>query len=249
MMFLFGKKEQNAADIIGCEYSKPKKGLSSEKITELYEKALEKSQGTGTFPVIAVSGERLKEALLAGYEDAGGKEKYLRKMLDADTSGGEIFLKKRFEEEMSGCADDDEMREGIYGDFPEDLQPQKYFYSLSEDDLDDDEELLILNVPAEKPWQIFAHIPFGGWNDCPYDEDIMSVCRLWYEKYGALPAVIHSDIIQMYLPEPVTDREEAVKIAEQQFAFCGDCVYQGVGSINALAASVIGSNVWFFWWD
>lgn len=42
---------------------------------------------------------------------------------------------------------------------------------------------------------------------------------------------------------PVTE------LAREQFAFCEDIVYQGVGSIPALAKGLEQSTVWYFWWD
>jgi hypothetical protein len=35
----------------------------------------------------------------------------------------------------------------------------------------------------------------------------------------------------------------------EMYYFCPDVVDQGTGSVKALAESILGANVWFFWWD
>ena len=50
---------------------------------------------------------------------------------------------------------------------------------------------------------MFVYVPFGNWNDCPDTETLMVVCKYWYEKYGAVPAVITSDQLECYVKTPV----------------------------------------------
>lgn len=50
--------------------------------------------------------------------------------------------------------------------------------------------LYLAEIPTVNPWEVFAWLPFGGWNDCPDSEDMMAVFQYWYEKYGAVPACI-----------------------------------------------------------
>ena len=44
-------------------------------------------------------------------------------------------------------------------------------------------------------------------------------------------------------------REEAIALARDQYHYCPDIVDQGVEAIAPLAASLKGSNWWYFWWD
>ena len=44
-------------------------------------------------------------------------------------------------------------------------------------------------------------------------------------------------------------REEALILAQEQYWFCYDIVEQGVGTIENLAAGLMESSVWYFWWD
>jgi hypothetical protein len=45
------------------------------------------------------------------------------------------------------------------------------------------------------------------------------------------------------------DAAEARRLASEQYAYCGDIVDQGIGTVDALGASLVGSIVWYFWWD
>ena len=109
--------------------------------------------------------------------------------------------------------------------------------------------VILAEIPVKEPWEIFAWLPFGGWNECPDTPQLMSVVKDWSEKYQAVPAVITSDVMEMTVPEPVTDKKEALVLAKEQTAFCSDIVFQGVNSITALADLLTKSTVWYFWWD
>lgn len=108
--------------------------------------------------------------------------------------------------------------------------------------------LILAEIPVEQPWQVFAYLPFGGWNECPDTPELMAVAKRWYEQYGAIPAVITHDVLEFRLPQPV-GREAAPALALEQYAWCSDIVEQGVGTIGALADTLTKSTVWYFWWD
>ncbi len=104
-------------------------------------------------------------------------------------------------------------------------------------------------VPVTEPWQVFRHIPIGGWNECPEAETIMAFCKKMYEQFGAAPAAVSDDALEL-VPARRPDAEEAYRLAQEMFAFCPDIVCQGdTPSIHALADSLTKSDVWYFWWD
>ncbi len=109
-------------------------------------------------------------------------------------------------------------------------------------------ETVLAKIPAADPWEIFAWLPFGGWNECPDTEVMISVSRYWHEKYHAFPAVIAHDVLE-FAAVPVPDRSAAVGLALEQYAFCGDIVDQGFQELCVLADTLTKSSVWYFWWD
>lgn len=110
-------------------------------------------------------------------------------------------------------------------------------------------ELLSYEHPSN-PWEIFAYLPFGGWNECPNTPELMAVAKYWFEQYGAVPAVMTHDELEFLLPVPVSEKE-AVDVAVELYGFCPDVIDQGPeeATVGALANVLRQSTVWYFWWD
>ena len=109
--------------------------------------------------------------------------------------------------------------------------------------------LLLAEIPTAKAWEVFAWLPFGGWNCCPDTPALMSVSRRWRERYGAVPAVISSDTLEYRVPHPATP-ENAWELAREQGVFCPDSLDTDAEvPLAKLAADLAGATVWSFWWD
>lgn len=229
----------------GCKYEKVPENYTPRQITDLYIREYESGKKSGYIPIIVAAGANLHEMIEFNYEDNGDGNAYRNTLLNMELPDGQEYLNGRFEEYVS---DYDEEYD-IYGKYSEKFCPCMNFLSIGKKDLDKDESLVIFKVPIKEPWKIFAWFPFGGWNECPDVEDIMAVCKYWYEKYDAVPAVIQGDILEMYTPSPISDIDTAFLLAKEQYGFCNDIVDQGTGTIKLLAETLVNSPVWFFWWD
>lgn len=107
----------------------------------------------------------------------------------------------------------------------------------------------LIEIPVSNPADIFAHIPFGGWNEVPKDEQLVACFRYWNQQHGAVPAVISTDVIECWLDQPVNSPEVASDLAMEQAGLCADIVdYRGEG-VHNLAEAIWGAKVWYFWWD
>ena len=104
-------------------------------------------------------------------------------------------------------------------------------------------------VPAEHGWQVPAMLRYGDWNECPPPEVHCALLKKWEAEYGAELVVMTGDSIEMAASRPPRDREAALRLAHEQFVYCADIVLQGVGTLDALAATVLDARVWYFWWD
>jgi Domain of unknown function (DUF4253) len=111
------------------------------------------------------------------------------------------------------------------------------------------EKVQVVAVPSTPEWAVLKYIPFGAWNDCPYDEIHVAAHKKWFEQYGARIEGVTSDILTFNVVNPPSNREDALKLAEEQFLYCPDIVEQGTQTIDALAASLLNNKTWFFWWD
>lgn len=110
-------------------------------------------------------------------------------------------------------------------------------------------ELCIAILPAQEAWQAACFLDIGGWNAMPGDCEHAALWRLWEARYGARVAHIGHDTIEFTVDRPPRTREDALALARQQFVYCDDIVHQGIGSVEALAATILDGHAWFFWWD
>lgn len=104
-------------------------------------------------------------------------------------------------------------------------------------------------IPCNQPYQVFAVLPFGGWNDCPHDHEHVAVAKYWFEQWGAVPMSIQADIVELYLESPILDPNFARKVAYEMYQYAPDIVDQGTETIQAAAQETLANKVWFFWWD
>ena len=110
-------------------------------------------------------------------------------------------------------------------------------------------EVVLTIVPTTEAWTVPCFLRIGGWNEVPNAEEHAALFKYWSEQFGAKVACIANDIIEMTVARPASSRDEALALARQQFIYCSDIVHQGVGSVEALAATLLGATVWYFWWD
>ena len=110
-------------------------------------------------------------------------------------------------------------------------------------------EVFIAAIPAEHSWMTPCYLNFGNWNAVPSAPEHAAIFRYWLEKYGASVVSLADDVVELIVARPPRTREEALALAKEQYIYCPDIVQQGVGSVEALAATLINSTVWFFWWD
>lgn len=110
-------------------------------------------------------------------------------------------------------------------------------------------EVAIVKIPTPRNWEAPAFVGMGGWNECPDAAVITAFAKRWFERYGAEIVSITHDVMEFTITRPPADRDLALTLAREQYLFCSDIVDQGVGEISALAATLLHSNYWYFWWD
>lgn len=138
--------------------------------------------------------------------------------------------------------------DSIRGDWPEDVTPNDTFSVITTYDGNIQPKLYMGLLPTRMGWETPAYLKFGDPDICSSDEHI-AMLKYWQERYGAEPVVMTHDTIEMQVAKPPTDRDSALDLAREQFAYCSDIVGQGTVTLDALAAELLGGTVWFFWWD
>jgi hypothetical protein len=102
---------------------------------------------------------------------------------------------------------------------------------------------------VEKPWHLPAILKYGGWNECPEPEVHCAFHRQWLDRYGAEITGMSGSVIECVVSKPPSDREAATVLAWEQYWYCSDIVEQGCESVANLAATLLNSPYWYFWWD
>ncbi len=111
------------------------------------------------------------------------------------------------------------------------------------------ENLIIVKLYNIKPYEVFAYLPMGGFNDCPLPDEMVAVSKYWYEKHGAVPSAISYDEVEYYVEKMTKDEEVIKELVAEHFLYDVDIVDQCVGSFQKLAECFYDNNQWYFWWD
>ena len=252
---------QAIMEYLDCECTYFPSMKDDDPIMAAYNYAKRDSAQEGFVPVlIKADDETLLECLVMNadpeneadiYEfDLKTVTEYRKKILSAPVKDGKAVL-----EELTGQrkeeAEDDDMNwdEEILGEMEGGYDNDRFScYWNSDNDMT--YPLILAKIPVKNPWEIFAYLPFGNWNDCPDTPELMAAAKYWFEQYGAVPAAMSHDELEFLLLAPIP-KEKAMEVALEQYGFCPDIVDQEPedATVGALADVLRQSTVWYFWWD
>jgi tetratricopeptide (TPR) repeat protein len=248
-------------EYLGCECTYFPAMKDDDPIASAYSYAKRDSTQEGFVPVlIKTDDEILWECLIMNSDpDSDGEddytfnpdkvEEYRKKMLAAPIKDGKAVLEEFIGQRKEEVEDDDLDWEEILGQMKGGYDNCR-FSSYWNSDTSMTYPLILAKIPVKNPWEIFAYLPFGNWNECPDTPELMAVAKYWFEQYGAIPAALTHDELEFELPAPVP-KENVMKTATEQYGFCPDIVDQEPedATIGNLADVLWQSTVWYFWWD
>lgn len=201
-----------------------------------YNESLLQGKKEGYTPLIIIPSESMLGIMILNTEN-DDRDSIIEKAKNIDAKE---LLDKLLKEVMPIEEDDD-----ITGEFSMGEQTNQF---LSMENLLH-KKIILAKIPTVNPWEAAAWVPMGGFNECPSPEEQVAVFKFWYEKYGATPALVTQDVWELFVDTPPKTQQESESLAWEQFAFCSDIVWQGVGTVNSLAGTLINSSFWYFWWD
>lgn len=111
------------------------------------------------------------------------------------------------------------------------------------------EKVHVALIPTDDWTTIPAHLRWGGWNACPQPEFHVAALRAWRDRFGAELVGLGFDRMDLRVARPPQSRAQALDLAREHYVYCADIVDQGVGTLSALAALLLGNEWWSFWWD
>ena len=177
-------------------------------------------------------------------------KEYRKKMLSAPIKDGKAVLEELTGQRKEEAEDDDmDWEEEVLGEMEGGYDNDR-FSCYWDSDSHMTYPLILAKIPVKNPWEIFAYLPFGNWNECPDTPELMAVAKYWFEQHGAIPAAMSHDELEFLLPAPVS-QEQAMEVATEQYGFCPDIVDQEQDdpTVGNLADVLWQSTVWYFWWD
>ena len=232
------------AESFGCSYTVFEKGNRPELVAQAYRAALARGKKDGFYPAIIC----LDEYAVDWLEEVAGDEYDRDKTICGCQDNGKQILKERLEEYTEEFEDGE--WEDFIGEETEGEVLHEFSGYISFDDGMLEADTLLLEIPVKNPWEIIGYLPMGGWNECPAPEEMIAVCKYWYEKYKAVPAVFTHDVTEFYAPFKLNNMD-SIEAAKEHYAFCPDRIDQGTLTykVSELAAGLAESDVWYFWWD
>ena len=252
---------QAIMEYLDCECTYFPSMKDDDPIMAAYNYAKRDSAQEGFVPVlIKADDETLLECLVMNadpeneadiYEfDLKTVTEYRKKMLSAPVKDGKAVLEELTDQRKEEAEDDDmDWDEEILGEMEGGYENNR-ISCYWDSDTDMTHPLILAKIPVKNPWEIFAYLPFGNWNDCPDTPELMAAAKYWFEQYGAVPAAMSHDELEFLLPAPVL-KEKAVDAAVELYGFCPDVIDQGPedATVGALADVLRQSTVWYLWWD
>lgn len=237
-----------------CEYFPSLK--DDDPIMAAFSYAQRLGMREGFIPVLVKVDEILLDCLMTNADPDGADgyafdpdkvAKYRKKMLAQPVKDGKAVLSGLIGDRKEEAEDDDmDWEEEVLGAMECGFANDR-FASYWDHETDMTCPLILAKIPVKNPWEIFAWLPFGNWNECPDTPELMAAAKYWFEQYGAIPAVLTHDELEFVVPDSIP-KERAMELAVEQYGFCPD-LDQNEGSIGALADTLWRSTIWYFWWD
>lgn len=235
--------------------------LDDSDMVSAYEQAVLEGKENGFTPLLIVADDAfLQEMDLEADNDSDAdaiaeklrqcREAIIKEAMSID---GEQFLQEKTERCVNEFVKNEADREELYGKIKGN-DVRTTFAAYWDYDSKLSKRVVLAKIPTKNPWEVAAWIPMGGFNDCPSSAQQVAVMKYWFEKYGAVPATVSSDEWEFCIDKPITDKNEAMKLALEHFGFCFDRIMQYSTeeedyTIGNLAAGLMKSTKWYFWWD
>lgn len=206
------------------------------------------AEAEGRFVPIILGGREDAAEMMDGFEET---EQGPDEVLAAARSWTPEAVLKTLAEAVYEDEEDERPEPAEVGDWPADdeVDAAEPLSHLDIASMEPHDEVVIARVPCSASWQAPVYLRFGDWNDCPAPEHHAVLLRDWNARYGAEVIAIGLDSLECSVRSRPSTRDEALALAREHYAYCPDLVDQGFETLAALAADLMVSETWRFWWD
>ena len=239
-----------------CTYFAPMH--DDEPIMQAYQQALAESKASGSFvPLLIVPSEVLYEILLTNSDPTCDSLRgdfipaHVKRFRQDFIASRVVPIEKTFSE-LAELAQDEITAPLLLTELAEQdggaVEPHTHFISYWNYDDDCTYPVILAKLPVIAH-DVFAYLPFGGWNTCPSNEELRAVTAFWYQRYGAQPALMTEDSLEFMVPQPVA-AAECKELALKHYVFCPSFINSSDGiTISSHAEALKDSTIWYFWWE
>lgn len=110
-------------------------------------------------------------------------------------------------------------------------------------------ELYQATVPAQLSYQAPAYLGWGGFNSCPPPYVHVIILKRLHDRYGAEVIAMTGDIVIVRVYEKPKTQREALALAADLYLYCNDLIDEESSNLSEIAARLMVSDYWTFWWD
>jgi Domain of unknown function (DUF4253) len=113
------------------------------------------------------------------------------------------------------------------------------------------EQGTLLFVPTTAGWEVPAYLSFGGFNACPPPEVHVAMLKWLHDAYGGRLVALGQGTLEVLVDRRPASRAEALRLAVdfRTYAEAFLDVPDGNQPVGPIAACLMASNRWSFWWD
>ena len=201
-------------------------------------------QHTGLWPfLLTASADMLPDLLHFAATEADVGELARGEALDSDEVLRELAAMAAGEDEDDDDEFEGELDESTYDKEARAVRPD--VLADVEGRLQRDQPHRLALIEAAHGWEVPARLAWSG--AANYDLSSahhLAVLRRWGQRYGADLLTLGFDTIELVVDRPPAEKDEALAVAREQFAYCPHIMWQGVGTIGALAAAQARSRLW-----
>ncbi|MDX6584611.1 MAG: hypothetical protein QOI10_3795 [Solirubrobacterales bacterium] len=158
-------------------------------------------------------------------------------------------LLERWRRDNEPLDEEEALEWDVVGEWPETSTPNTEFVLPFDILTKQPRPTVVAVIAVADHSEVPAALGWGAWNECPAPEEHVAVLRRWSGLYEAQLVGISGDVVEMRVGRPPSNRDAAMALAQEQYAYCPDIVLQGTESISTLGATLLGATTWYFWWD
>lgn len=256
--------DRNLLDLMGCDYIELQRA-SWEEHVKLYLKHVEQGQKKGYSPVFLEKDMKLSDYYFSRWNIPASDDAYetLKNMIisKANVYDYEYWYDRILNDYLLDGydkSDEEDLAMGMrllepesdmfYNELASKADPDTWLLDreyVKEPFVDVDTDSVLALIPTEKPYELLAWIPIGGFNWCPLPEYQMAFAKHLFECYGARLMEITGVSMDYYVPNPLTKIEDVINVSRDLITFDDDW-YEDT---SVAPGYVYGKKRWHLWWD